>query len=111
MYSSKEKILKTNVTDLEEEVAKTIYDVETKANDNQKVHLNQLYITGAEKVDVADKSSQALLVKIPFRSLTAFKKTRHSVVSALEKKFKNTDIIVTANRTIQSKFGKNPPFI
>jgi len=111
MYSSKEKILKTNVTDLENEVAKTIYDVEAKASATQKAFLNQLYITGAEKIELSDKSSQALHVRIPFRSLHAFKKTRHAVISALEKQFKNTDVIVTANRTIQSKFGKHPPFI
>ena len=111
MFNSREKILKKDEdkTDLEEEVAKIIYDLQMKSEGSTKQNLVQLYLTGATNVDFTDRSGnsgKALLVRIPYRSLPSFRKTRGPVVSALEKKFKNTHVIVAATRTIQSKFLK-----
>jgi hypothetical protein len=51
-------------------------------------------------------SSKTLHVRIPFRSLPAFRKTAEKVVDFLEGKF-NWPVIVVANRTIISKWGKH----
>ena len=46
-----------------------------------------------------------ILIRIPFRSLSYFRKVGNKVIENLESKFK-WPIIVVANRTIQSKRGK-----
>ena len=107
MYNARGKILKKDdeKTDLEEEIAKTIYDLEMKS----EADLSNVYITGAEHFEFEDRAgraSKALLVRIPFRSLPYFQKARGVVVGALEKKFKGSTVIVAANRTIVSKFQK-----
>ena len=111
MYSSREKILKkdADTTDLDEKVAKIIYDLETKSEGKLKQQLVSLYLTGANKIQFTDangEDSEALIVRIPYRSLPAFRKSRSQVVQALEKKFKNNAVIVAATRTIQSRFMK-----
>jgi hypothetical protein len=77
-------------------------------NANLKVNLSQIVINSADLVEYkqADgSSSKTLHVRIPFRSLPAFRKTAEKVVDFLEGKF-NWPVIVVANRTIISKWGK-----
>lgn len=77
-------------------------------NEKDKDLLVRVYINSARFVTYRHKDGsegKCLLVKIPFRSLAAFKKVRKAVIHNFERKFK-TDVIVVANRTIQSKFLK-----
>jgi hypothetical protein len=77
-------------------------------NANLKVTLSQIFINSAELVDYkqADGSStKTLFVKIPYRSLPAFRKTSEKVVEFLESKL-NWPVIVVATRAIVSKWGK-----
>ena len=77
-------------------------------NANLTVNLSQIVINSADLVEYkqADgSSSKTLHVRIPFRSLPAFRKTAEKVVDFLEGKF-NWPVIVVANRTIISKWGK-----
>ena len=69
--------------------------------------LSHFYILGASKIEYKDRANnakQAILVKIPYRSLASYSKIREQVVKNLEKKFKGNSVIVIAQRTIQSKF-------
>ena len=78
-------------------------------NANLKVNLSQIFINSADLVEYkqADgNSSKTLFVRIPYRSLPAFRKTSEKVVDFLEGKF-NWPVIVVATRTIISKWGKN----
>ena len=73
-----------------------------------KTDLHQIYINSADLVEYeqADGTkSKTLFVKMPYRSLTAFRKVSDKVVSHLESKF-NWPVIVVATRTIVSKNGK-----
>ena len=77
-------------------------------NASLKVTLSQIFINSAELVDYkqADGSStKTLFVKIPYRSLPAFRKTSEKVVEFLESKL-NWPVIVVATRAIVSKWGK-----
>lgn len=70
-----------------------------------KEHLAQIFISSAELVeyDQADGTkSKILFVRIPFRSIVAFRKVTDKVVGHLEQKF-NWSVVVVANRTIISK--------
>ena len=78
-------------------------------NANLKEHLGQIYINSAESVEYDSgegEKAKTLLVKIPYRSLNAFRKLSDKIVSHLEGKF-NLPVIVVATRTIISKRG-NP---
>jgi hypothetical protein len=80
------------------------------SNAGLKPSLAQIFINSAELVEYkqADGSaSKTLFVRIPFRSLPAFRKVSDKVVSHLEAKF-NWPVIVVATRTIISKWGKLP---
>jgi hypothetical protein len=73
-----------------------------------KSSLAQIFINSADLVEYkqADGSAtKTLFIRIPFRSLPAFRKVSDKVVSHLEQKF-NWPVIVVATRTIISKWGK-----
>ena len=94
-------------TELEEEIAKTLVAFETSSKDLQQ-HLKFVYFNSAEEVEfqnAAGEMSKYIIVRIPFRSLNYFKKVGPKVIENLENKFK-WPIMVIANRTIQSKNGK-----
>ena len=73
-----------------------------------KEHLSQILINSADLVEYkqADgSSSKTLYIRIPYRSLPAFRKVSEKVVEHLESKF-SWPVIVVATRTIISKWGK-----
>ena len=109
MFNAREKILKKETTPLEEDVAKTLYNLEMESDGKLKQNLGQLFITGAETIEYKQRNGEAgkaILIRIPFLSLEAYKRSRGPIVKALENRFENTHAIVVANRTIMSKFGK-----
>ena len=76
-------------------------------NAGLKQDLAQIFINSVELVEYeqADGSkSKTLYVRIPYRSIAAFRKVSEKVVSHLEGKF-NWPVIVVATRTIISKRG------
>ena len=82
-------------------------------NANLKDQLCQIFINSAELVDYKqadDSKSKCLLVKIPYRSLVAYRKVSEKVLSHLEQKF-NWPVIVVGTRTIISKKGKPPIYL
>lgn len=111
MFNARSKIIKkddTKPTDLEDEVAKSIQQLEVN-NANLKIHLGQIFLNSADLVEYEQQdgsASKVLLVKIPHRSLQAFQKVSDKIVSHLESKF-NWPVIVVANRTIISKKAKH----
>jgi hypothetical protein len=74
-----------------------------------KGELAQIFVNSAELVDYiqADGTvTKTLFVRIPFRSIVAFRKISEKVVSHLETKF-NWTVVVIANRNIVSQHGKS----
>ena len=74
-----------------------------------KGELAQIFINSADLVEYAQADgtkSKTLFVRIPHRSLAAFRKVAEKVVAHLEGKF-NWPVVVVANRTIISKHGNN----
>lgn len=99
--------MQAKVNELEEEIAKTLQHFE-QSNTDIQAHLKLFYINSAENVEytAADGTkSQYLLVKLPFRSLGAFRKVGKQVIDHLEAKFK-WPVVLAANRTIISTRGK-----
>jgi hypothetical protein len=107
-FSHVKPCLQTKPTDLEDECAKCLLQLEMN-NAALKEHLAQIYINSAELTEYEQQDgsrSKCLLVRIPFRSINAFHKVNEKVVSHLEAKF-NWPVIVVATRTIISKRGKS----
>jgi hypothetical protein len=99
--------LQAKVTELEEEIAKTLQHFE-QTNPDIQAHLKLFYINSAENVEhsqVDGVKSQYILIRVPFRSLGAFRKVGKQVIDHLEAKFK-WPVVIAANRTIISTRGK-----
>ena len=92
-------------SELEEQIAKTLQHYEqSKDNASHLVHLKQVYINSAEEVEHKNSLGgveKYLLVRIPFRSLAAFRKVSSRVIDHLETKFA-MPVVMVANRTIIS---------
>jgi SepF-like predicted cell division protein (DUF552 family) len=105
------KIVKKNGekhSELEEVVAKSLVAYE-QSQPKDLVQVKQLSLTSAEEIEytLADgTNSKYILIRIPFRSLAAFRKVGADVIVHLEGKFK-WPVIIVANRTIISKNGKS----
>lgn len=110
MFNRRDKIIKKDggkPTDLEEEVAKSLHSLENN-NKSQKAHLSIIFINSVATVDYeqADGTpAQYLLVRIPHRSLGAFKKVGGLVQEHLEQQYEKP-VLIVANRTIISPSGK-----
>ena len=110
MFNRREKIIKkdgSKPSELEEEVAKRLHQIE-QDNADLKKELSIILITSAELVDYedADKTrAQYLLIRILHRSQGAFKKAGYKVLEKLEAQY-DKPVIIVANRTIISPKGK-----
>ena len=110
MFNRRDKIIKKTgekPTDLEEEVAKTLGQLKAE-NKVQAAHLAIVFINSVQTVQFAQadgSSAEYLLVRIPHRSLGAYKKVGSQVIDHLESKYEKP-VIVVANRTIISPGGK-----
>jgi len=110
MFNRREKIIKkdgSKPSELEEEVAKRLHQIE-QDNADLKKELSIILITSAELVDYedADKTrAQYLLIRILHRSQGAFKKAGYKVLEKLEAQY-DKPVIIVANRTIISPKAK-----
>ena len=110
MFNRRDKIIKKagqEPTDLEQEVAKQIGIIENN-NKAAKAHLSIIFINSVSNVDYeqADGSAgQYMLVRIPHRSLLAYRKVGSLVQEHLEQMYEKP-VMVVANRTIMSPGGK-----
>jgi len=113
MFNRREKIIKkdgSKPSELEEEVAKRLHQIE-QDNADLKKELSIILITSAELVDYedADKTrAQYLLIRILHRSQGAFKKAGYKVLEKLEAQY-DKPVIIVANRTIISPKAKHHP--
>lgn len=113
MFNARSKIIKkddSKPSDIEDECAKQLLLLENN-NPILKESLGQIFLNSANLVEYAQadgSNSKTLFVRIPFRSLAAFRKISEKVVSHLEAKF-NWPVVVIATRTIISKHGNRLP--
>ena len=113
MFNRRDKIIKKDgnkPSDLEEEVAKSLHSLELN-NKGLKAHLSIIFINSAENVDYQQAdgtAAQYLLVRIPHRSLDAFRKVGSLVQDHLESNYEKP-VLIVANRTIISPQAKHHP--
>ena len=113
MFNRRDKIIKKageEPTDLEQEVAKQIGIIENN-NKAAKLHLSIIFINSVNNVDYeqADGSAgQYMLIRIPHRSLGAFRKVGSLVQEHLEAHYERP-VMIVANRTILSPSALRHP--
>merc|ERR1711953_132838 len=91
------------IDELEQNVAQALYDLEQGSD--LKSEMKYLFILSAKEVVVAPNKS-AIVVVIPFRQITQFRRIHTRLVHELEKKFAK-NVIIIAQRRILQKPGRN----
>ena len=102
MFNARKKILKDKnvpITDLEEEVAKALFDIEVSPSSDIKAELRDVQFSAAKEVDVK-QNAKALVVYFPFRVWKNVRKIQARLIRELEKKFSKRRVVFVANRTI-----------
>merc|ERR1719336_1590256 len=104
MFNARKKILKEKgaaPTELEEEVAKALFDLEVAPQSDIKADIRDVVIAGAQDLDV--KNRTALFVHFPFRVWKHVKKIQARLIRELEKKFSGKHVVFIAQRRILPK--------
>ncbi|PHJ20274.1 40s ribosomal protein [Cystoisospora suis] len=103
MMSFRNKIVKpqgVEPTDVENEVAKCLFDIETSSQSDLKGEIRSLVISSAREVDVSQGRKKALVVFIPYAVYQkTVKRIQGRLVQELEKKLKK-HVVLLAQRTI-----------
>jgi len=106
MFNARKKIVKDKgaaPTELEEEVAKALFDIEVSPSSGDiKTDLRDVYISAAKEIEVKQNKS-AIIVYFPYRVWKNVKKIQRRLLSELEKKFSKKHLVFVANRTILDK--------
>merc|ERR1719151_499160 len=105
MFNARKKIVKDKgvaPTELEEEVAKALFDIEVSPTSDIKAELREVYISSAKEIEVG-KTGKAVVVFFPFRVWRTVRKIQGRLIRELEKKFNKKHVVFVANRTILDK--------
>jgi small subunit ribosomal protein S7e len=90
--------------ELEEQIAKNLQHFEQSSTPALQQHLRLVYVNSAEQLtykSAAGSQERYILIRIPFRSLLAWRKVAGKVIEHLEKEFRQP-VVMVANRTIDS---------
>ncbi|CAH2036180.1 unnamed protein product, partial [Thlaspi arvense] len=101
MFSAQHKIHKekgVELSELDEQVAQAFFDLEN-TNTELKSELKDLYVNSAVQVDISG-GRKAVVINVPYRLRSAFRKIHVRLVRELEKKFSGKDVILIATRRI-----------
>ena len=114
MFNARSKILKKDdeKTELDEEIAKLLYDYEMQLKEDSAVKkdITKIFISSVEEFTVHERNghqAKGYLIKMPYKSLKPFRTIRGNVVNHLEKKL-NAQVYFVAIRKILSKRVKTP---
>merc|ERR1712008_248661 len=89
MFNARKKIVKDKgaaPTELEEEVAKALFDIEVSPTSDIKAELREVYISSAKEIEVG-KTGKAVVVFFPFRVWRNVRKIQGRLLRELEKKW------------------------
>eukprot|EP01100_Stratorugosa_tubuloviscum_P005786 TRINITY_DN255_c2_g1_i2.p1 TRINITY_DN255_c2_g1~~TRINITY_DN255_c2_g1_i2.p1 ORF type:complete len:198 (-),score=75.47 TRINITY_DN255_c2_g1_i2:145-738(-) len=91
-------------TKLEQSIIKALIELETSESSleaHQRNELLQLYFFGAKEIDCGGK--RVIVITIPFRLLTNFRKIQNKLSHELEKKLGGKQVIILPERRMMSK--------
>merc|ERR1719284_1650408 len=99
MFNARKKILKekgASPSELEQEVAKALFDIEVSPSSDIKGDVRDVCISNAQDVEV--KNRVALVVHVPYRVWKTVRKIQGRLIRELEKKFNKKHVIFVASR-------------
>merc|ERR1712226_350452 len=99
MLNARKKIIKEKgvaPTELEEEVAKALFDIEVSPSSDIKSDVRDIHICGAKEMDVG-RANKAVVVHFPFRVWKIVQKIQGRPIRELEKKITKKQIVFVAN--------------
>mmetsp|Transcript_44079 Transcript_44079/g.88962 ORF Transcript_44079/g.88962 Transcript_44079/m.88962 type:complete len:194 (+) Transcript_44079:77-658(+) len=102
MLNARKKIIKDKgaaPTELEEDVAKALFDIEVSPSSDIKADLKDVCISGAKELDVG-KTGKAVVIHFPYKVWKSVRKIQGRLIRELEKKFSKKHVVFVANRTI-----------
>merc|ERR1719359_1732862 len=101
MFNARKKIVKKGAApnELEDEIAKALFDIEVSQSSDIRQELRDIYICAAKEVEVK-ASRKAVVIFVPFRVWKNVQKIQGRLIRELEKKFSKKHIIFVAQRTI-----------
>merc|ERR1719316_2031720 len=105
LANSKRKIVKDSgaaPTEVEQEVAKALFDIEVSPTSEIKAAVRDIYISGVKEIEVKNGRT-ALVVQFPFRVWKNVRSIHGRLIRELEKKFSKKHVTFVANRTILDK--------
>jgi small subunit ribosomal protein S7e len=102
MLNVRKKIVKEKgavPNELEEEVAKALFDIEVSPSSEIKGDVRDIYINSAKEVEVK-ANKKAIIVSVPFRVWKTVQKIQGRLIREMEKKFNKRHVMFVATRTI-----------
>jgi len=105
MQNARKKLVKEGgapATEVEQEVAKALFDIEVSPSSEIKADVRDIYISGVKEMEVK-AGRTALVVQFPFRVWKTVRKIHGRLIRELEKKFSKKHVTFVANRTILDK--------
>lgn len=108
MFTARKKIAKeggANPTELEEQVASALFDLEVNSNE-LKAEIKDLTFTSAKEIDIAG-GKKSIVVFVPYRQLKSYHKIQARLIRELEKKFSGKHVVIIGQRRILRKPSKN----
>merc|ERR1711937_1016166 len=105
MQNARKKLVKDSgaaATEVEQEVAKALFDIEVSPSSEIKADLRDIYISSAKDVEVK-QGRTAVVVHFPYRIWKNVRKIHGRLIRELEKKFSQKHVVFVANRTILDK--------
>jgi len=98
----RKKILKSKgeaPSELEEEVAKALFDIEVSPSSEIKADVRDIFINQAKEVEVK-QNRKAVVVHVPYRAWKVVNKIHGRLIREMEKKFNKRHVLFVATRTI-----------
>jgi small subunit ribosomal protein S7e len=105
MFNPRSKVSKKGnqtPTELENEVAKALYDIEVAQNSTLRAELKDVVIRKAEEID-ASNGKKIVLITFPYRSWRSVKPAQARLLHEMEKKFSKKHVVFVAERTMIAK--------
>jgi hypothetical protein len=106
MYSTRDKIVKKGkapATETEDEVVKALFELQNSTKDEVQADIKVIQICRAQILTEGEQ--KVLLIAVPFPQFPKIKKHHKAIIAHLEAKFK-VPVVIVAQRTILSKYGK-----
>merc|ERR1712079_368827 len=91
-------------SDIENNVAQTLLEIQNGADAATKEQLMQLHVVAVKEIDVGGRN--ALILMVPAQQVVGWQKVQTKIVRELEKKFSGKHVLVIGARKVMAKEAK-----